>query len=110
MLNLLDTSYRKNVKLGLATDGPYYDADGAKQNWEMHHFYHTILAASVTILNKLKKGQNRINIPVVMVSAVADDGHKVIASIDGASAYITKPIDRKVLLKTIAHFLPDSES
>jgi CheY-like chemotaxis protein len=64
-----------------------------------------------TILNKLKRGGlNRSNIPVVMVSAVTDDGHKVIASIDGASAYVTKPIDRKVLLETIAHFLPDSES
>ena len=63
-----------------------------------------------TILNKLKKGLNRSNIPIVMVSALADDGHKVIAGIDGASAYITKPIDKKALLETIAHFLPDSES
>ena len=63
-----------------------------------------------TILNKLKKGMDRINIPIVMVSAVTDDGHKVIAGVDGASAYITKPIDKKVLLETIAHFLPDSES
>ena len=63
-----------------------------------------------TTLNKLKKGLNRSSIPVVMVSALADDGHKVIAGIDGASAYITKPIDRKVLLETIAHFLPDSAS
>jgi gliding motility-associated protein GldM len=54
MINLIDTSFRQNVKLGLSTAGPYYDADGQKQNWEMHHFYHTILAASVTILNKLK--------------------------------------------------------
>ena len=63
-----------------------------------------------TILNKLKKGLDRSNIPIVMVSSVADDGYKVIAGIDGASAYITKPIDRRVLLETIAHFLPDSES
>lgn len=63
-----------------------------------------------TILNKLKGGLNRSNIPIVMVSAVADDSHKVIASIDGASAYITKPLDKKVLLETIARFLPDSES
>ena len=63
-----------------------------------------------TILNKLKKGLDRSNIPIVMVSAVIDAGHKVIASIDGASAYVTKPIDRKVLLETIAHFLPDSDS
>lgn len=63
-----------------------------------------------TILNKLKKGMARSNIPVLMVSAVADEGHKAIAGIDGASAYITKPIDKKVLLETIARFLPDSES
>jgi len=63
-----------------------------------------------TILNKIKRGPNRSNIPIIMVSAVADDGHKVIASIDGASAYITKPIDKQVLLETIAHFLLDTES
>ena len=63
-----------------------------------------------TILNKLKKGTDRSNIPIVMVSAVADDSHKVIAGIDGASAYITKPIDKKILLETIAHFLPNSTS
>jgi DNA-binding response OmpR family regulator len=62
------------------------------------------------ILNKLKKGRNRSNIPIVMVSAVADADHKVTAGMDGASAYITKPIDRKVLLETIARFFPDSES
>jgi CheY-like chemotaxis protein len=63
-----------------------------------------------TILNKLKKGPNRSNIPIVMVTALADEGNKFIAAIDGASAYITKPIDKQVLLETIARFLPDSES
>ena len=63
-----------------------------------------------TILNKLKKGLNRSNIPIIMVSALADDGHKVIAGIDGASAYITKPVEKKVLLETIARFLPASTS
>jgi len=63
-----------------------------------------------TILNKLKKGLNRSNIPIVMVTALADDGHKVFAAMDGASAYITKPIDKKVLLETISHFLGDSGS
>jgi len=42
-----------NINLGLITDKTYQDADGASQNWEMHHFYHTILAADVTFLNKL---------------------------------------------------------
>ena len=63
-----------------------------------------------TILNKLKKGPNRSNIPVVMVTALADEGNNFIAAIDGASAYITKPIDKQVLLETIARFLPDPES
>ena len=63
-----------------------------------------------TILNKLKRGMDRSNIPIVMVSAVADADHKVVASIDGASAYITKPVEKKVLLETIARFLPASTS
>jgi gliding motility-associated protein GldM len=36
------------------TRAVYYDADGKKQTWEMHNFYHTILAANVTILNEIK--------------------------------------------------------
>jgi len=63
-----------------------------------------------SILKKLKRGLNRSNIPILMVSAVADADHKVTAGMDGASAYITKPIDKKILLETIAHFLPDPES
>jgi gliding motility-associated protein GldM len=54
MLNIVPPEYRGNIQLGLDTEGPYYDADGSKQNWEMHNFYHTILAAAVTIMNKIK--------------------------------------------------------
>ncbi len=54
ILNLVDSAYRHRIKIGLDTEGPYYDASGNPQNWEMHHFYHTILAACVTILNKIK--------------------------------------------------------
>lgn len=54
MLQLVDSAYREKIKVGLDTEGPYYDADGNLQNWEMHHFYHTILAATITILNKIK--------------------------------------------------------
>lgn len=53
MLNLIDAKYRASMNLGLDTKGPYYDADKDEQNWEMHNFYHTILAADVVILNKL---------------------------------------------------------
>ena len=54
MLDLVDPKYRSTIKIGLDTKGPYYDADGKEQNWEMHNFYRTILAANVTILNKIK--------------------------------------------------------
>ncbi|RLD82895.1 MAG: hypothetical protein DRJ15_00210 [Bacteroidetes bacterium] len=53
MEELIPEEYRSRVKLGLRTDEEYEDADGASQTWEMHHFYHTILAAEITILNKL---------------------------------------------------------
>lgn len=53
ILALIEPDDRKNIKLGLDLDGPFYDADHKEQNWEMHNFYHTILAADVTILNKL---------------------------------------------------------
>jgi gliding motility-associated protein GldM len=54
MILLVPPEFRENIKMGLETDGPFYNADGEKQSWELHHFYHTILAASVTIMNKLK--------------------------------------------------------
>lgn len=51
-MNLPETSN----KIGLITNEngiTYRDADGQKQNWEEHNFYHTILAADITILNKI---------------------------------------------------------
>jgi gliding motility-associated protein GldM len=54
LLDLVDPSYRNTMKIGMDTKGPFYAADGVKQNWEMHNFYRTILAADVTILNKIK--------------------------------------------------------
>jgi len=53
ILNLVEPADRPNIKLGLDLEGPFYDADHNPQNWAMHNFYHTILAADVTILNKL---------------------------------------------------------
>ena len=49
IINEPEDSYR----LGLNTKGDYYDSDGKSQTWEQHNFYYTILAADVTILNKL---------------------------------------------------------
>lgn len=54
MINLVPVEFRGNISLGLETKGDYHAADGQKQSWELHNFYHTILAATVTILNKIK--------------------------------------------------------
>ncbi len=46
----------KTTKVGLLTNEPwlhYANADGAEQDWETHNFYYTILAADITIINKI---------------------------------------------------------
>ena len=53
MGELIPEGYRHRVEIGLHTDEEYYNADGKSQSWERHHFYHTILAAEVTIMNKI---------------------------------------------------------
>jgi gliding motility-associated protein GldM len=53
MLTLIDEKNREGFDLGLKTDGEYRNADGNLEPWDRHHFYRTILAADVTILNKL---------------------------------------------------------
>jgi len=63
-----------------------------------------------TVLKKIREEEDIKNIPVVMATSLGLDGNKVIANICGASAYITKPINSKNLIETVAHFLPDSTS
>ncbi|MBI9038230.1 MAG: hypothetical protein JEY97_08875 [Bacteroidales bacterium] len=53
MIQLIDPKNRSKLNIGLETDGEYYSADHHKQNWQMHNFYRTILAADITILNKI---------------------------------------------------------
>jgi len=53
LLSLIEPAERSSIKIGLDLEGPFYDADHKQQVWAMHNFYHTILAADVTILNKL---------------------------------------------------------
>ncbi|MCX6285022.1 MAG: hypothetical protein NTW31_12400, partial [Bacteroidetes bacterium] len=54
MIALLDPKYQGTVKLGLKTEGQFTDSYHNSQNWEMHNFFQTILAAAVTILNQIK--------------------------------------------------------
>ena len=62
------------------------------------------------ILTEIRDDKALCRIPVVMVTASGQDINKEIAKKCGASAYVTKPIDRKVLLETIAYFLPKATS
>jgi len=59
-----------------------------------------------TTLYQLKSDESLSNIPVAMISAVGFENNKQLAKVYGASAYVTKPIDKKVLLETITRFLP----
>jgi DNA-binding response OmpR family regulator len=45
-----------------------------------------------------------------MVTALGQDINKEIARTCGANAYITKPINYKELIKTVAYFLSGSTS
>jgi gliding motility-associated protein GldM len=53
MLNLVEQRFRNQIKIGLQTDGNYTDRDGKPLNWIQYNFYNTVLAANLTILNKI---------------------------------------------------------
>ena len=78
MLSLLDPKYQGTMKLGLKTEGQFKDSYNQAQNWEMHNFYQTILAASVTILNQIKADVYNAEFDVVnnLFSAVSADDWK----------------------------------
>ncbi|MBG0781928.1 MAG: hypothetical protein H0S84_06645 [Bacteroidales bacterium] len=40
-------------RIGLVTTGKFKDASGTPQDWEYYNFYRTILAADITLLNKI---------------------------------------------------------
>lgn len=76
MMELLPPEISAGIPLGMDTEGPFYDASGSKQNWEMHNFYHMILAANVTFLNKLIADVRNTESDVVRIlfnSVSADD-------------------------------------
>ena len=56
LLRIVDEDRRDiyDQRLGLKTDGEYRNANDQKLDWIRYNFYHTILAADVTILNKIK--------------------------------------------------------
>lgn len=53
MLGLMQPENQGSFQIGPDFDADYVNADGVSETWETHNFYHTIMAADVTILNKL---------------------------------------------------------
>ncbi len=78
MLDLVDPKMRGTIKMGLETEGKFLDSYKQPQNWEMHNFYHTILAATVTILNKIKAEVYNAEFDVVnnLYSAISAEDYK----------------------------------
>ncbi len=97
MIELVDPKFRNTIKLGMDTKGPFVDFDGKEQTWEMHNFYRTILAATVTILNKTK---------AEVYNAEFDVVNNLYSSIDALNFKFDK-IQAKVIPRSSYVFLGD---
>ncbi len=97
ILEVVDPSERDKIKIGLDTDGPFYDKSGKAQNWEMQFFYHTILAANVTFINKLINEVQNAEYDVI---------NHLYASID-AESFKFDQIEAKVIPSSSYVFLGD---
>lgn len=94
MLILMDEP-EDGDRIGLITNGAYFDVDGNKQNWEQHNFYYTILAADVTILNKLIGEVQNAEFDVIsyLFSSVTAEDFKfdeITAKVISKNSYILK--------------------
>ena len=98
MVQYVDPKARGTIKGSINLTGPYHDASGARQNWEMHHFYYTILAADVTILNKLISDVYGYEFDVI---------NHLYASVD-AQDFKFNRIEAKVIPKSNYVFLGDT--
>jgi gliding motility-associated protein GldM len=77
-------------KIGLRTDGEYYDANNNKLSWEQKNFYHVILAADIAILNKIIG-----EIQTIEFDAISELFKRI-----GATDYKFNSLEAKVFPKT----------
>ncbi len=88
-------------QIGLITNAPgvvYRDADGKRQDWENHNFYTTILAADITILNKIigEARSAEFNAVNYLYSSVSESDFKfdeIAAKVIPTSTYILQGQD-----------------
>lgn len=78
MLSLIDESDRDSFKMGLKTEGGQ-TRTGGKLSWVDYNFFHTILAADVTILNKLINEVRNTEYDVVsyLMQGITKDDFKI---------------------------------
>ena len=95
VLSVMDLP-ENSQKVGLTTEGgDYRNADGVQQTWEWHNFYRTILAADVTIVNKIiaevRSAQfNSLNYLYSQVSEKDFKFDNVVAKVIPKSTYVFK--------------------
>jgi len=97
ILDLVDPRYQSQVKLGLITDGIYYDASGLKQTWEVHNFFEIPMAADIPILNKIVTDVYNAELDVV----------NVLYNRIGADDFKYEKIEAKIMPKTNYLFTGD---
>ena len=126
ILKFIDEDIRDNYdnRLGLKTDGEYYNADGKEQSWAQHNFYHTILAATVTILNKIKAEVYNAESDVItyLYSSITEEDFKfsgLSAKVVAKSNYVFKGDDyeAEVLVAAVdetqnpvVYYLPNADT
>jgi two-component system phosphate regulon response regulator PhoB len=58
----------------------------------------------------LKRNASTRNTPVIFLSGMSDQDHRLIASISGGVAYLDKPVSSEKLFGTISHVLRETPS
>ncbi|MBN1650181.1 MAG: gliding motility protein GldM [Bacteroidales bacterium] len=94
LLSFIPEDRRSSFNIGLTTKGKFINADGSTtKDWVYYNFYHTILAADVTILNKiLAEAKNAefdiVNYLALDISAKDFKFSKIEAKILANSSYV----------------------
>lgn len=115
MQGLIDPEDQKDFPIGLITNTDengekiiYHDKDGNEENWERHNFFHTILAADVTILNKLiaEIYNAETNVVNYLYSSISEEDFKfniINAKVIANSNYIFKGDEYKAEIFVAAY-------
>lgn len=78
MLALVHPNQRDDFRIGPDFEKDYYNANGQVQSWEENHFYHTIMAAAVTIMNKMITEVNNAEFDMLnhFYSSISEEDYK----------------------------------